>query len=345
MTVTDPAWGIRALGVSGAAVIAALLGTDQLPAFPDLAHIASVLACLTGAAAFAWLPQRGSPRLMAVLVPLGPVIGTTNLTVAMRVVDSGSTALAMSLLYVWVVIFYGLYGKRWHTAFAVALSGVGLCTGLWEQLGGLRATVFASTSLVVLAVSAVIMTAVSEQVRAASTTDALTGAVSRRGLTERAPGFALRHRGRHRGVAVVVLDLDGFKTYNDVHGHAAGDALLVEAVRAWRRVLPATSLLARTGGDEFVALVTTSAVGAAADADLLDDLRRAAPDGVRASAGSAPWPVGTTLESAVHEADRAMYLDKGDRRRGAVAAPPAGPPNTPAAVDQEAGRATHPSPS
>ncbi|TXR56144.1 GGDEF domain-containing protein [Quadrisphaera setariae] len=345
MPVTDPAWGVRVFGFAGSAVIAVLLGLDLAPRPPDATHLATIVVCLLCALLCARLPKETTRRLAALALPASPVLGCINITIAMRVAESASTAMALSLLYGWFATFCALYGRRWHTVLSLALTGPGLCVGLWEQIGGFRAAVFALSAVAVLSVSTLVLAVVSEQVRRASTTDSLTGAVSRRGLTERAPGFALRHRGRHRGVAVVVLDLDGFKTYNDVHGHAAGDALLVEAVRAWRRVLPAASLLARTGGDEFVALVTTSAVGAAADADLLDDLRRAAPDGVRASAGSAPWPVGTTLESATHEADRAMYLDKGDRRRGAVAAPPAGPPNTPAVVDQEAGRAAHPSPS
>jgi len=340
--VTDPAWGVRVFGLAGSAVIALLLGLDQAPQRPDAAHLATMAACLVSALVCARLPREASRRLAEVALPASPVLGCLNTTVAMRVADAPSTAMALSLLYGWFATFCALYGRRWHAVLSLALTGPGVCVGLWEQVGGLRAAVFALSAVAVLSVSTLVLAVVSERVRAASTTDALTGAASRRGLEERAPGFALRHRGRHRGVAVVVLDLDGFKTYNDVHSHAAGDALLVEAVRAWTRVLPAGSLLARTGGDEFVALVATRGAGAAAGADLLDDLlddlRRAAPDGVRASAGSAPWPVGGALESAVHEADAAMYRDKGVRRRGAATAPP--PPD--AAVPQ---RAPHPSPS
>lgn len=323
MPVTDPAWGVRVFGFAGSAVITVLLALDQAPQPPGAAHLVTIVVCLLSAVVCARLPQEASRRLAAVALPASPVLGCANITIAMRVAEAPSTATALSLLYAWFATFCALYGRRWHTVLSLALTGPGLCVGLWEQLGGFRAAVFALSAVAVLSVSTLVLGVVSEQVRAASTTDPLTGAVSRRGLDERASGFALRHRGRHRGVAVVVLDLDGFKTYNDVYGHAAGDALLVDAVRAWNRVLPAGSLLARTGGDEFVALVATSAVGAAADADLLDDLRRAAPDGVRASGGSAPWPVGTALEEATHEADRAMYLDKGERRRGAVSTPSA----------------------
>lgn len=53
-------------------------------------------------------------------------------------------------------------------------------------------------------------------------------------------------------VAVAVLDLDGFKRVNDTHGHSAGDAVLVQAVRAISRAIRHGDLLARTGGDEFI---------------------------------------------------------------------------------------------
>ncbi|TXR56145.1 GGDEF domain-containing protein [Quadrisphaera setariae] len=313
--MTDPSWGLRVLGFATAVLIVVLVGLDGLPQPPDASHAEVMGISLVSAVGFVLLRPSSGRRLAPFLLSLGPVAGCAYVTAVMRLVDSPVTAASLSLLQVLFVIFCALYGRRWHSVLVLGIVGPATFLGLQVHVGAASAATLSLTAVAVMAVSSLILTAVSEQVRLASTTDALTGAASRRGLQERAPGFALRHRGRHRGAAVVVLDLDGFKTYNDVHGHAAGDALLVEAVRAWSRVLPAGSLLARSGGDEFVALVAVSQVGAAAGADLLDELRRAAPDGVRASAGSAPWPVGTALEGAVHEADRAMYLDKGERRR------------------------------
>lgn len=331
--MTDPAWGIRVLGVSGAAVIAVLLGLDQLPRWPDAAHLIASAVCAGAAAVFAVLPVSRSRRVVDLVLPVGPLVGAVNITVAMRVVDSATAALALSLLYVWLVLFYALYGRRWQSVCALGLAGLGMAVGLWEQLGGTPTLVYAVTTLAVLSVASVLVTVVSEQVRRASTTDALTGALSRRGLEQLARDFAWRQRSRSSTVAVVVLDLDGFKTYNDAHGHAAGDDLLVRAVAAWREALPPGSLLARTGGDEFVALVAEQRCGPAArDGQpggrpeaplerLLAGLRRAAPEGVRASAGAATWAVGTTLESATTTADEAMYADKGRRRGEGVPAP------------------------
>ncbi|PWJ51811.1 diguanylate cyclase (GGDEF) domain-containing protein [Quadrisphaera granulorum] len=319
--MTDPAWGVRVLGVAGSIVIAVVLALDGFPHPPDAKHLVSVVACLASAAVFSCLSPRTHRRIAAVMLPAGPAVGCTNITIAMRVADSPTTAMTLSLLYVWFVTFCDLYGRRWHSLLALSVTAPGLAIGLWGQIGGLRAVIFAMSTVVVLSVSSVVLRAVCEQVRRASTTDVLTGVLSRRGLAEQAPAFAARARSRGQRVAVVVLDLDGFKTFNDVHGHAAGDGLLTRAAAAWRAMLPVPSLLARTGGDEFVALVTSGRNRPAVDPALLDALRRAAPDGVRASAGAATWMYGTTLETATHEADRSMYLDKGERRRGEARSP------------------------
>lgn len=66
--------------------------------------------------------------------------------------------------------------------------------------------------------------------------------------------IAAAHRHGHV-VAVCMLDLDGFKTINDRHGHAIGDMLLVEVANRLRRELRTEDLLARLGGDEFVLLL------------------------------------------------------------------------------------------
>ena len=55
--------------------------------------------------------------------------------------------------------------------------------------------------------------------------------------------------------ALLYIDLDGFKRVNDVHGHAAGDALLIEAANRMRSIVRREDLIFRLGGDEFIVLV------------------------------------------------------------------------------------------
>ena len=94
-----------------------------------------------------------------------------------------------------------------------------------------------------------------ERIASLAYNDALTGLANRTSL---APALdqAIERTRRHRSkLAGVFIDLDGFKQINDQHGHAAGDAFLVEVARRLRRSLRASDVIARLGGDEFFAVL------------------------------------------------------------------------------------------
>ncbi|MGN6607538.1 MAG: diguanylate cyclase domain-containing protein, partial [Jatrophihabitans sp.] len=97
--------------------------------------------------------------------------------------------------------------------------------------------------------------------------DVLTG-LPNRAAALRATESAL-HRARRTGVVVALLfiDLDGFKAVNDLLGHAAGDALLREIGLRLRRTIRETDVLGRFGGDEFIAVAAVDSVDGAALAD------------------------------------------------------------------------------
>lgn len=151
--------------------------------------------------------------------------------------------------------------------------------------------------------------------------DPLTGLPNRVLLFDRLQQ-AIAHAKRHREkIAVAYIDLDGFKTINDRHGHETGDRLLTAVARNLRSALRETDTLARIGGDEFVALL----VGLQPDADesvLFQRLLAAAArpvviDGRRlqlsASIGITFYPNGeepVSPETLVQEADQAMYHAK-----------------------------------
>jgi len=155
-------------------------------------------------------------------------------------------------------------------------------------------------------------------------TDALTGLLNRSQLEPRACQLvALARRHGHR-LACLMIDLDHFKVVNDTYGHAAGDAVLVEAARRFRQVTRASDAIFRYGGEEFLALLPeTDIEGAVTIAEKLRLALAVAPvvfapeDGsivaipVRASVGAATWQDG--LESAarlIAAADEALYQAK-----------------------------------
>ncbi len=81
--------------------------------------------------------------------------------------------------------------------------------------------------------------------------DPLTGCLNRRSIapaTDQLVGEANRSR---RGVAFIMIDLDNFKQVNDLHGHQAGDEILMQVASRIRTLMPRDALLARLGGDEF----------------------------------------------------------------------------------------------
>jgi diguanylate cyclase (GGDEF)-like protein len=81
--------------------------------------------------------------------------------------------------------------------------------------------------------------------------DTLTGLLNRRTLIEEASTLLASVGRRNQAVAMLVIDLDQFKTVNSTYGHAVGDALLVAVAAVLRQELPAATLKSRTGADEF----------------------------------------------------------------------------------------------
>ena len=158
--------------------------------------------------------------------------------------------------------------------------------------------------------------------------DPLTDLVNRRGL-ERELKRALAYAKRYGTSAVLVyLDLDGFKSINDRHGHAAGDAVLKAVAMVLSRQVRASDLVARLGGDEFVVLLwnlaEADAPGKARSLETAVGCMTAPHGGgalsVGASAGNTMLLPLDTPASVLERADRAMYLRKTGRRSALAAA-------------------------
>ncbi|GIF06617.1 hypothetical protein Asi03nite_41550 [Actinoplanes siamensis] len=156
-----------------------------------------------------------------------------------------------------------------------------------------------------------------EDLRFRAEHDALTGLANRAGFesgAERALAGA-------RPVALLLIDLDGFKPVNDTYGHDAGDRVLVEVGRRLRAAAGADGLVARLGGDEF-AVLTPGDPAPVADR-VLAALGEAFDAGVRigASVGIAFGKPGKQrVGRLVRDADMAMYEAKRDGRNKVVMA-------------------------
>jgi diguanylate cyclase (GGDEF)-like protein/PAS domain S-box-containing protein len=155
--------------------------------------------------------------------------------------------------------------------------------------------------------------------------DPLTGLPNRSLLMDRLDHATLQADRNRTQLAILFLDLDGFKAVNDAMGHAAGDQLLKQAAGRLRACLRKSDTVARLGGDEFTVIleqVDDKEVISNTVMKLLDTLRECFDiDGreifISASVGIAYFPDdATSMEDLLKHADAAMYRAKSDGRDG-----------------------------
>lgn len=166
--------------------------------------------------------------------------------------------------------------------------------------------------------------AAEEQARALAITDPLTGCLNRRAIGEKTSDMLARAERRGLTVAYVMIDLDNFKSINDVQGHDAGDRVLVEVARRIAHILPPGALLARLGGDEFACSIpfnpdVPEAVQRVVE-DLIDTISQpiADPSNVDFPESSVSASIGiaraddaeNSLDSLMRRSDIAMYFSK-----------------------------------
>lgn len=154
--------------------------------------------------------------------------------------------------------------------------------------------------------------------------DPLTGLPNRRKLERELQNAIVHAAATGDGLTLLFLDLDGFKSANDRGGHDAGDRVLREVAQRLEHALRQGDLVARVGGDEFVALLrgcsdTTSAqiVACGLRAKLRPPYML--PDGLfrlDVSVGTACFPAdGDTAATLLAHADQAMYAAKRQRHK------------------------------
>jgi diguanylate cyclase (GGDEF)-like protein len=162
--------------------------------------------------------------------------------------------------------------------------------------------------------------------------DDLTGIANRRHFFERATQECARSSRSGAPLALICLDIDGFKPVNDTHGHAAGDLCLQRFALLAAARLREPDVLARLGGDEFAILLpdTTAAQAERVAEDILVAVRgeaiawRGERLAITSSAGVVEWTpdVGRDAAELAARGDRALYLSKQAGRDRVTTLPP-----------------------
>lgn len=200
---------------------------------------------------------------------------------------------------------------------------VRLTGGLWNQPSLLAMLLILSAAL-----SAVVGVFLYQRLKAnhkildMSTHDHLTGLFNRHFLSEHQALVLTTARREKRKAAVLMLDLDRFKSVNDTYGHEVGDKALIETARILKRFTRAGEAIFRLGGDEFLILIPEIDSGESLEivrSRLLNYFERefeipGYPVKMLLSIGYALFPEDAEdFDSLLREADRRLYREKAER--------------------------------
>ena len=162
-----------------------------------------------------------------------------------------------------------------------------------------------------------------EERRLSSITDVMTRLLNRRGLEEQLTPMWQQLCMKREQVAFISFDMDGLKQINDTYGHLAGDFAIRLTAQAAHRTAPKDAILARTGGDEFLAVIPRAGHAEAEKymqrfREELERLnqRESRSFKVSASCGATVFRPDslTTIEECVQKSDEEMYREKEKRK-------------------------------
>jgi len=230
--------------------------------------------------------------------------------------------LRLEILYVIPVLLASWHdGMHWGIAFALATSLLRFTVGIDQMPADTLLDYRVLNEIAYLVVVGIAIAGLSQlrqthsQLEQLATQDPLTNALNARAFSHELAQELSRNRRYGRPLALIYLDLDDFKSVNDAHGHATGDAVLRLVADAMRGAVRQADVVGRLGGDEFGVLMpeTDGDVAHAAATRLGTSIRtvfRGTPSvtasiGVVAVSGT---EAGT--DELLRKADQAMYAAK-----------------------------------
>jgi diguanylate cyclase (GGDEF)-like protein len=314
-----------AAGIYGGAAFVGLL-EDALPGGPSFSLLPAVMALVFVALLLGFGVRFPFPLLAA----LGP-IGVALIGYALATSDGpGDAAVLYMWPVLWIAYFFGRAGSIFVVVWIGIVHGVALAS-LPAGQGNMDRWLDVMVSVSVVAGVVYLLShsnrTLVAQLAAEARVDQLTGVLNRRGFEERMEVELDRARREDAWLGVATFDIDHFKRVNDEFGHEVGDRVLARLGEVLRTGTRATDVVARTGGEEFVALLPgrsadeTSVVAERIRAGFAEpsDLP---PVTVSAGVSSAVAPESGPLLLA--ESDTALYAAKRAGRDRTVVAPGSG---------------------
>jgi diguanylate cyclase (GGDEF)-like protein len=159
-------------------------------------------------------------------------------------------------------------------------------------------------------------------------TDALTGLLNRRAFVDLARQEIAHSQRQHRPLALMMVDIDHFKSINDRYGHQAGDVVLRQVAAVIKRIIRAGDTLVRYGGEEFVLLAPDSdQEGALELSERIRQSLRSEPIVTEQGSVTVTASFGVTMlreddtdpEQLLRRADHALYMAKANGRDRVIA--------------------------
>ena len=306
----------------GAAFVGLVEGL--VPGGPALSLVPGFVAL-----AFVLLLLAVGPRLpMVALAALGP-IGAALIAFAIATTPPGQGDGA--LLYIWPVLWVAYFFRRTGSALIVAWIGVVQGAALIYSDGVLDRWIDVMASVGIVAVVVQVLSERNRRLVARLATEArvdkLTGVLNRRGFEEQAELEFARARREGYSVGAATFDIDYFKRVNDEWGHDTGDRVLKFLGEVLRAETRGVDVVARLGGEEFVALLPRSD---AAEVEIYAERVRAAFAGadlgvsrVTVSAGVTAALAPQSVDELLPAADSALYAAKRAGRDRVVVHEPA----------------------